>query len=384
MSDVLIRVADLELDYGGDFALRVPELDVLRHQTLTLIGHNGSGKSSLLRVLSLLMTPSAGTIHFDGERVPPGAAQQLRFRRRMASVLQQPYLCRMSVFRNVALGLRFQGVAKQDVESRVMTWLERLRIDHLRDRDARRLSGGEAQRTSIARAMVLEPDVLFLDEPFSALDPPTRHGLIDEFQQILGATRTTTVFATHDRGEALALSDRIAVVQRGELAQCGSAEEIFTRPASEEVARFVGAATLIPGRISHVTDGLLHIDAEAGRLAILGEGDVGERVTVCVRPEDVTLSPGGEAASTSARNLLRGSIQRIVPADATYRVVVGCGVPVVASVTGSALRELQLEVGSEVVASFKATAAHTIRRSAGPDRHASGSTQGGSAATRRE
>lgn len=363
MSDVLIRVHDLVLDYGGGFSLEIPHLDVHRHETLTLIGHNGSGKSSLLRVLSLLAPPTRGTLEFDGERAPRGSGATLRARRRMASVLQQPLLCRMSVFHNVAVGLRFRGVSKEEIEDRVMTWLKQLRIDHLRDRDARRLSGGEAQRASIARAMVLEPDVLFLDEPFSALDPPTRHGLLDEFQQILAQTRTTTVFATHDRGEALALSDRIAVVQQGRIAQWGSAEEVFTQPASEDVARFVGAATLIPGIVRDARDGLLHIDAGGRDLFVLGDAEPGERITVCVRPEHVILSPADGAGATSARNVLRGPVQRISRSDTGFRIIVDCGAPVVATVTESALRELEIEVGSPIAASFKATAAHTIRRS---------------------
>ena len=363
MSDALIRLRELELDHG-DFSLRIPRLDVHRHETLTLIGHNGSGKSSLLRVLSLLAPPTSGTLEFDNEPLASSSRRQLALRRRMASVLQQPLLCRASVFHNVALGLRFRKVAKSEVEQRVMSWLRRLRIDHLRERDARGLSGGEAQRASIARAMVLDPDVLFLDEPFSALDPPTRHELIDEFQQILAETRTTTVFATHDRGEALALSDRIAVVQRGQIAQWGSAEEVFTQPTSEDVARFVGAATLIPGAVRQVEDGLLHIDADGVMLTVLGEAQVGERVTICVRPEHVILSASPER-TTSARNVLHGTVERITRSDTGFRIVVDCGSPVVATVTESALRELEIEVGRRVAASFKATAAHTIRRSSG-------------------
>lgn len=380
MNEALIRVRELELDYpssgrGSTFSLHVPHLDVYRHETLTLIGHNGSGKSSLLRVLSLLTRPARGTVEFGSELEPGGEAstrrssRALELRRRMASVLQQPLLCRMSVFQNVAVGLRFRKLPRPEIEARVTTWLRRLRIDHLRDRDARSLSGGEAQRASIARAMVLEPDVLFLDEPFSALDPPSRHALIDEFQPILAQTRTTTVFATHDRGEALALSDRIAVLERGRIEQWGSAEEVFTQPASEGVARFVGAATLIPGEVRNIEDGLLHIEAHVGtigaKLVVLGEGAVGERITVCVRPEHVILSPAASHSATSARNVLRGEVERITRTGTGFRVVVDCGLPVVATVTESARRDLALEVGAKVAASFKATAAHTIRRGPG-------------------
>lgn len=361
-TNALVEIKDLRVRHGSKFTLSIEALSIRRQETLTLIGPNGSGKSTLLRTLSLLEPPDSGQVWFDGEPVGAGQRQRLQLRRRMAAVLQEPLLCRTTVAKNVAMGLGFRGLPKAQVRDRVRHWLERLRIDHLEDRSAQSLSGGEAQRTSIARAMVLDPELLLLDEPFSALDPPTRHTLIEEFQDILAETRTTTVFATHDRGEALALAHQIAVIQAGRIAQRGDAEDVFTRPSSEEVARFVGVSTLIPGTVSAITDGVLAVDAGFSSLEIAAPGEVNESVLVSLRPEDITLSTSNDPARTSARNTLLGTVSRIVASEATYRITLDCGVPVVAAITRSAFRELGLEVGQRVTATFKATAAHIIRR----------------------
>jgi len=366
MSGVLLEARDLVVSYEARNVLDVPRLSVQRGELLTLVGPNGSGKSTLLRVLGLLARPGHGRVVFDGEEVPWESSRRLlALRRRTSGVMQEPLLCRMSVQQNVALGLRFRRLPRAEVEERVAPWLERLHIAHLRDRPAAQLSGGEAQRVSLARALVLDPELLLLDEPFAALDAPTRHDLLAEFSEILGQARVTTVFASHDRGEALALGDRVAVLLGGRLAQLGPAEEIFVRPASEEVARFVGVETLIPGRVTALAEGLVHVASPAGPLEVVGEGRVGDAVVVSVRPEEITLLPGGPPPRSSARNVLHGRVAKIVPADAHFRVEVDCGVSIVARVTRPSFRELELDAGREVVVVFKAMAGHLIRRSDG-------------------
>ncbi len=358
-----LEARGLGVDFAGRSVLEISRLAVEPGEILTLMGHNGSGKTTLLRVLGLLQPPTRGEVRLDGEAVPWGRRRRLlALRRRMAAVMQQPLLCRMSVARNVALGLRFRGLPAREVEARVAPWLERLGIAALRDRPAGALSGGEAQRVSLARALVLEPELLLLDEPFAALDAPTRRELLADLGEILRGARVTTLFATHDRGEALALGERIAVLIGGRLAQVGPAEEIFVRPASEEVARFVGVETLVPGRAAAVGDGMVQVDCRAGRVEVVGSCPVGAPVVVSVRPEEVTLLPPGPAAQSSARNHLAGRVSKITPSDATLRVEVDCGTPFVAVVTRPSFRELGLEVGSEVGVAFKATAAHLIRR----------------------
>ena len=147
-----------------------------------------------------------------------------------------------TVFDNVATGLRFRGVPKSEVQERVGLWLERLNITHLRDRRANMLSGGEAQRVSLARALVLQPELLLLDEPFGALDPPTRTRLVNEMGQILRQQKITTIFVTHDLNDSLRMADKIAILLNGKLRQFGPAEYINQFPADAEVAAFLGSA----------------------------------------------------------------------------------------------------------------------------------------------
>ncbi|MCW5852345.1 MAG: ABC transporter ATP-binding protein, partial [Anaerolineae bacterium] len=231
-SEALARVEDLVVRRGTRTVLQVPLLDVKRGESLAVIGPNGAGKSTLLLALALLVPPSQGRVWFEGEPVTR-ATDLTRLRRRMAVVFQEPLLVDQSVFDNVALGLRLHGLRGAEVEQRVKTWLDRLGIAHLARRSARGLSGGEAQRTSLARAFALQPDLLLLDEPFAALDAPTRAGLVDQVGGIVRDMGLTTVVVTHDRDEALTLGDRLAVLINGRLAQVGPPDEVFSAPADE-------------------------------------------------------------------------------------------------------------------------------------------------------
>ena len=362
MSDAILAVQDLRVAYGGQTVLEVEQLAVRRQETLTLVGPNGAGKSTLLKVLGLLERPTRGEVWFDGERVSYQPQRLIDLRRRMAIVFQAPLLCNTTVARNVALGLKLRRVPSAAIDRRVERWLDRLGIAHLKDRPARELSGGEAQRTSLARAFVLEPEVLLLDEPFAALDPPTRETLLTELQEIMSEAQTTTIFVTHDRSEALSLGDRIAVLFKGRLAQVGSPEEVFSQPATAEVARFVGVETILPGKALSLDDGLAVVDIGPGKVTVQGDCDGGDGVFVCLRPEDITLLAADPSPMGSVRNVLQGKVVKAALSGPHVRVVVDCGVPVIALVTKLAFRDLELGVGKRVVVSFKSTAAHLIRK----------------------
>lgn len=366
MAEAILAVRDLVVRYGEVTIIEVPALEIWEREILAIMGPNGSGKSTLLRVLGLLEAPREGEVFFKGQKVDFSSPGLLNLRRRIAVVFQEPLLLDTTVSKNVALGLRLRRI--RGGREKVRWWLDRLGIAHLKDRPARTLSGGEAQRTSLARAFVLDPDVLLLDEPFAALDPPTREALLADLRGILSETRTTTVFVTHDRDEALALGDRVAVMMRGKILQLDAPERIFSSPIDEEVARFVGVETILPGRVISAEEGLVVAEIDGRKIEVAGEASPGERVLVCIRPEDIALAPslplGGRVGGgdSSVRNSLEGRVKRAIPFGFSFRIVLDCGIPLVALITRQSFRELGLKEGTTVIASFKATAAHLIRK----------------------
>jgi tungstate transport system ATP-binding protein len=363
-STAVLALRDVRRRYAGRDALDVPALDVLTGETLAVIGPNGAGKSTLLRLLGLLERPDAGTVLVAGRPVDARAA--LAERRRMATVFQEPLLAEGSVADNVALGLRFRGVPAAAAAPRIERWLERLGVEALATRPAYTLSGGEAQRVALARALVLEPEVLLLDEPFSSLDTPTRAALLTDLGAILRADRTTTVLVTHERGEALALADRVAVLMDGRLRQVDETARVFYAPVSEEVARFVGVETLVSGRVVRSDGGVTAVDADGRIVEVAAAAMPGATVRLAIRPEDVTLEPAGAATyPTSARNGFDGVVVRIAASTHAMHVIVDVGFPLVAAVTARSVRELGLAPGARVCAVFTATAVHLITEGRG-------------------
>jgi len=348
----------LRVRRGGREVLAIDALDVPAGRTLAVLGPNGAGKTTLLLQLALLERPDAGEVLFEGA---PARGRELRLRRRMAVVFQQPLLLDRTALANVETGLRLRGVGRRERRARAERWLARLGVARVAGQAAHTLSGGEAQRVSLARAFALEPEVLFLDEPFSALDEPTRVALVEDLAALLAETRLTCVFVTHSQDEAARLAHEVVVLIGGEPRQVGPPEAVFTAPTDPEVAAFVGIGTMLAGRVLCREGGVVTLDAAGQRIEAVDERAFDEAL-VCLRPEDVTIAPAGQAGAGSARNHLRGRVRRIVRTGVDARVEVDCGAPVVARVTARSLAELGLAEGSEVVASFKATAVHLIPR----------------------
>ena len=360
----VVELAQVRVAHAGRVVLEVPALTVRGGEILVVIGPNGAGKSTLLRVVGLLEGPAGGAVRFQGERVAPGGA--LAVRRRMASAFQEPLLADTTVAENVAMGLSFRGVSAAEAAPRVARWLTRLGVGALGARQARTLSGGEAQRVALARALVLEPELLLLDEPFSALDQPSREALIEDLGAILRADRITTVFVTHDRGEALALGDRVAVMMDGRILQVDTPAQVFRAPVSEAVARFVGVETILDCRVLEY-DGEIAVVQVGGRtIEVAQPAAPGEIVRLCLRPEDVTLlAPEPADRASSARNRLSGKVVRIVPSGPHLRVSVDCGFILAALVTHRSAESLRLGEGVPISAQFKATALHLLRPGGG-------------------
>ena len=249
----MIEIRALLIQRNGRDVLKIDSLEIARGETLTVVGPNGAGKSTLLLALAMLIKPTAGNILYkDGYgsvkyafstdhrfRVALPLLSDLEYRRKIAFVFQAPLLMDMTVEQNVALGLKFRGVSKEETRERVNTWIKALGVESLAKRRAGQLSGGEAQRVSLARAFVLDPELLLLDEPFAALDPPTHARLLEDLSDILEQDHRTAVFVTHNLREAAQVGDRIAVLVGGELKQVGTARQIKSHPADEAVRAFL-------------------------------------------------------------------------------------------------------------------------------------------------
>ena len=358
MISARLALRDVAVERGRRPILDVPELDVLESEVLAVVGPNGAGKSTLIQVMGLLDRPSRGEVLFDGE---PASPRSLAQRRRMAVVFQEPLLLDTTVEGNVRSGMALRGVSGGEQRQRATEWMERFGIAGLAGRSVRHLSGGEAQRTSLARAFVLEPELLLLDEPFAALDAPTRQALIDDLDAVLSGRRMSTVLVTHDRAEAVRLGDRVAVLIGGRIRQIGRPSEVFGAPADEEVAAFVGIETMQPGRVECSRDGLVTVIAAGRAIEATGTAEPGAEVLVCLRPEDIVLAPASTGESpTSARNRLPAVVRRVLPAGPNLRVELDAGFPLVALITKQSGEELALAPGARVVAQFKATAVHLI------------------------
>jgi tungstate transport system ATP-binding protein len=232
----LLQMENLRVSRGGVTVLDVPHFNVDRNEKVGVIAPNGGGKSSLLLALACLIPRENGRLIFDGAPVPAG--DETPYRRRIAMLFQEPLLFDTTVLDNVAEGLRIRGVDRQTARKRSVESLEQFRIGHLAERSAHKLSGGEAQRVSLARAFAVKPELILMDEPLSSLDLPTRIVLAEELGQILQASGTAAVIATHDRIEALTIVDRLLVLDGGRIVQEGSPREVMAAPANPFVAAF--------------------------------------------------------------------------------------------------------------------------------------------------
>jgi tungstate transport system ATP-binding protein len=238
----LISIRDLLIQRNGRDALTIESLQIQRGETLAIVGPNGAGKSTLLLALARLIKPTRGQITFNGSSI--FQMNDLEYRRKISFVFQDPLLMDMTVEANIALGLKFRGVGKEETRARVNKWSKAMGVDSLLGRRAGQLSGGEAQRVSLARAFVLDPELLLMDEPFSAVDPPTRTQLLKNLPALLSQDHRTTIFVTHNLKEAMQVGDRVAVIIQGELKQVGQPGHIRLSPANAKVTDFFAQANM--------------------------------------------------------------------------------------------------------------------------------------------
>ncbi len=360
MGQPLLNIEELQVKRGGSLVLDIPVFSVETGEFLSLIGPNGTGKSTLLLTLACLIKPHHGCLSFHGRKIMDSKAVT-DYRRQVSVVFQESLLFDTTVFENVASGLKIRGLSHKAREPIVEKCLDRFGITHLGSRSARKLSGGEAQRTSLARAFATDPEIIFLDEPFSSLDPPTREGLIVDLIRILKETKTTALMATHDQSEALRLSDRLAVMNGGKIIQIGPCAEVVNHPVNEFVASFIGVETLLNGTVTTCRNGVVTVDVSGRTIEAIGDIPPGASVTCCIRPEHVMLVKHLNQGVSSARNNIPAKIRSIQTMGLFYKIHLDCGFPIIAYLTRSSLEELCLDRENDVIASFKATAVHLIR-----------------------
>lgn len=352
-----LEIAGVEQFYGNKRVLKVDNLKVYSGDCLVVYGPNGSGKSSLLRIMALAEKPSKGEVFFEGEKVDD--RNSLSLRRKMALLLPRPLFFKGTVKENLIYGLKVRKTPPGLVKERLEKVVELFSLSALMSRETRSLSGGEAQRVHLARAFILEPEVLFLDEPFSALDYPTREEKVLELKEIIKETGQTTVLVTHYREEAVFLAKEIAVLVNGEIVQKGDVEEVFNYPASPEVARLVGVETVLKGVVKEKRDGLLVVKVGEQELVTSGQGEEGKETMLFIKPEDVLIAH--QKLESSVRNWFQGKILDVQSFGRFFRLQIDCGFLLKASLTQAAWEELKLKEGERVWAGVKATAIHTIK-----------------------
>ena len=348
----MLQIENISKDLG-EFVLRNVTLDIDRGEYLVIIGPTGAGKTILLETIAGIYPPDSGRIVLDGRDItslPP--------RERNICVVYQDYMLfsHLNVEENIGFGLVSRKMDKDEIRKRVVEVAGLLSIDHLLHRSPDTLSGGEQQRTAIARAMVMEPALLLLDEPLSALDGQTRALLQKELRRLHKRYGITVVHVTHNFEEVFSLADRVAVMNNGDIVQCGPPDEVFRKPASEFIATFTGVENIFRGTCTG-QDGASAI--MVGELTIISATCNGDgEVYATIRPEDILISR--EPVRSSARNSFRGTVTDIVNNGMVIRVTVDAGIPFVSVLTRQGYDHLQLREGEEVYLTFKASAVHVF------------------------
>jgi iron(III) transport system ATP-binding protein len=306
-----VTIRGLTKRYGDVAAVLGLELRVEPGELVALLGPSGCGKTTTLRLVAGFLKPEAGEIWVGERCLSSPAAVVPPERRRMAMIFQSYALWpHMTVDQNVAYGLRFTGAPKADRDRRVKDILKAVQLEGYGSRYPGELSGGQQQRVAVARALVVEPEILLLDEPLSNLDANLREEMRFEIRRLHETFAITTLYVTHDQAEAMVISDRVAVLQDGRVAQVGTAEELFERPRTRFVAEFIGKTNLIDGRAegtATVARGDLRLQVASASLT------PGAAVAVSIRPHQIELRPRASAGTAAApgTNVLTGTVLRV-------------------------------------------------------------------------
>lgn len=347
---MILRLDSVHLARDGNHILRGISLEVAPGEFFVLMGPTGCGKTTTLRISGLLERPDSGGVFFRGKEARWREKDLLPLRRRMATVFQGPVMFSGTVFANIAWGLRIRGVPREEIHGRVGEMVEMTGLKGLEGRDAKTLSGGEVRRVALARAMVLRPELLFLDEPTASLHRSFRRTLLERLKTLHRETGTTFFMATHSFEDALALGTSAAVMRAGEIEQTGTMNSIVSSPGSTFMAEFTGAGNILPVVFKGAT-------ALAGETEIVLPASRHGQGCISIPPEAIVLALN--PSRTSERNHLTGIVAGIRRNGVNWTVTVDVsGTLLDSSVTTGALDDLEIHQGSPVCLSFKASAVH--------------------------
>jgi len=337
----------------AEFSLKNINLDVRDREYFVVLGPTGSGKTLLLELIAGFHRPDKGEIWMDGQNLtdlPPE-------KRTVGFVFQDYSLFpHLTVEENIGFGLRLRKIPRSEARKKIQQIMRALNISGLAKRYPKTLSGGERQKTALARALVLKPRVLLMDEPLSAVDALARERLRDELKIIHNEFGATTIHVTHDHEEAILLGDRIGVMNNGQIIQVGDPNEIFRRPKSEFIASFMGVENIFRGK-SKVKGGVARIDIGNGVEVEAVSEKTGE-VKACVRPEEIIVSK--RPVRSSGRNVLKGRISEISNRGPTVWLRIDVGREFTAVITKKSFMDMNLKVGTGVYLAFKASSVHVI------------------------
>jgi spermidine/putrescine ABC transporter ATP-binding subunit len=359
MSDVELR--GVHKRYGSVTAVESLDLRVQAGEFVSLLGPSGCGKTTTLRMIAGLIRPDAGDVVIAGRSV-----NHVPVHRRGLGLVAQNYALfpHMSVLDNVTFGLRMRNMATAEARRKAMEALEIVRLTGMEGRYPRQLSGGQQQRVALARCIVVEPAVLLLDEPLGALDKKLRETMQVELKLLQRQLGITTVFVTHDQEEALTMSDRIAVMNRGRLEQYGTPEEVYEAPRNRFVSDFIGVCNFLEGQVVERDNGTLAVQTDGGLLMKLPASQApeglsqGSRVIATVRPEKVLLHANGAPAGDSTTAILEAAVY--LGTAIHYHLRTPGGERLVAYRQSDATAPRDLQTGAEVVVSWEPQAVRIL------------------------
>lgn len=312
-----LQINNLRKTYGNFTAVKDIQLNIKQGEFLTLLGGSGSGKTTTLLSVAGFLEPTSGEILLNGDSILDKPAHK----RNIGMVFQQYSLFpHMSIFDNVAFPLKMRKLGKAEIKERVKNILSLVELDGFSKRKPSQLSGGQQQRVALARALVFEPKILLMDEPLAALDKKLRETMQMEIRQLHDKLDLTIIYVTHDQEEALKMSDRIAVFNKGSIEQIGTPEDLYDRPGSQFVAQFLGNSNAIHGKVIESSEGYATIENSQGDVFKASANEkhaTGDAVVVMVRPEKVDIS----TKKKESLNIIEAKVSEMIYLGESYRYI---------------------------------------------------------------